>query len=108
MGKPFFIKRRATGTMPHSQTGKTIPRRLATPAPNMGDWGISRLINVSGTNTCMIDETSTPSNINGNASSVMLVYGQSRPFGDGFANKLQSKRVINVLALLCSGFVKAV
>ena len=36
VGKPFIKKRRATGTLPHSQTGNKNPIQLPAKAPKIG------------------------------------------------------------------------
>ena len=71
MGTPFARKRRATATLPHSQTGMSIPMQSAGMSERIGFFGTSRSNVSSLTNTWTTAETATPNKRNGVASTRM-------------------------------------
>ena len=71
-GMPLCIKRRITGIIPHSHSGKIMPTKQANRMPSIGFLGIKRRIVCSETNICSKPETNTPSKTKGKASRTML------------------------------------
>ncbi|MNI44218.1 hypothetical protein D3C73_985840 [compost metagenome] len=70
-GMPLCIKRRTSGIIPHSHTGKRMPSRQPNRMAGNGRRGIQREIISSGTNTRSSEESNAPRSTNGKASSRM-------------------------------------
>lgn len=68
MGTPLLRNRRATATLPHSQTGMRTPRKRAGRSERIGFLGTNRSSVSSLTKTWTNEETATPSRRNGVAS----------------------------------------
>ena len=71
-GAPWVIKRRATGILPHSQTGNKNPIKLPNKEPRSGFWGIQRRSWRSLTKKVKIPEKNTPISKNGIAWTIKL------------------------------------
>ena len=71
-GRPFFIRRRMTGTTPHSHIGKTRPSRPLSSTAAPAFFGRMSVIQRAGTNTSINPETSPPSSRNGTLSKSTL------------------------------------
>jgi hypothetical protein len=72
VGTPCINNRLATGTLPHSQTGKKSPIKLPNKAPNRGFLGITltNLLSLTKDNSAL--EKNTPSSKKGIASTNRL------------------------------------
>ena len=71
-GKPFFIRRRMTGTTPHSHIGNTRPSRPLTRMAGKARFGRKLVIQRAGTKTSMIPAISAPMSRNGTLSNSTL------------------------------------
>jgi hypothetical protein len=67
-GNPLFIKRRTTGTMPHSHTGKHNPSKPLTNVANTPFFGTIPVIIFDGTKAAIAPEIRDPTRTNGNPS----------------------------------------
>jgi hypothetical protein len=67
-GNPLLIKRRTTGTMLHSHTGKHIPSKPLTNVAKTPFLGKRPVMILDGTNTAIPPEIKDPSRTNGNPS----------------------------------------
>merc|ERR1712054_510883 len=72
LGNPCRRKRRATGTLPHSHTGKRKPIQLPAIAPNNGFLGILAINFPSSMNRSKALDKDTPNSKNGKASTSKL------------------------------------
>src|ERR1700751_2980851 len=68
IGSPLSIKRRTTGTIPHSQIGKQSPRRPLTSVAKKPFLGSSPVITFDGMKAAMAPEISEPIRTNGSPS----------------------------------------
>ena len=71
-GRPFFIRRRMTGTTPHSHIGNTTPSSPLTATAAPARLGRKFVIQRAGTNTSIRPEISAPSSRNGTLSKSTL------------------------------------
>src|SRR5271156_1391444 len=68
IGSPLSIKRRTTGTIPHSQIGKQSPRSPLTSVAKKAFLGSSPVITFDGMNAAIAPEISEPIRTNGSPS----------------------------------------
>ena len=72
LGSPWRRNRRATGTLPHSHTGKRKPIQLPAIAPNKGFLGILAINFPSSMNRSKALDKDTPNSKKGKASTSKL------------------------------------
>jgi hypothetical protein len=70
-GRPFLKSRRVSGTVPHSQTGKSKPSAAPASAPPNAPEGIRRRSRSGETNTSTSPDAMVPNSKNGTASMKM-------------------------------------
>ncbi len=67
-GNPLFSKRRMTGTIPHSHTGKQIPSKPLAKVAKKPFLGSIPVITLDGTKTAIAPEISEPTSTKGSPS----------------------------------------
>src|ERR1700732_1487411 len=67
-GSPLLIKRRTTGTIPHSHTGKNKPSKPLANVARIPFFGSSPVMILEGTNAAMAPEIREPRRTNGSPS----------------------------------------
>ncbi len=71
--KPLRTSPRASGTLPHSHTGRNMPNSEMTARLPHGFLGRMRMSQVSGIQTCTRIDSAMPSTMNGSDSMMTLV-----------------------------------